>query len=140
MILFGDSAGWLAAYDERDKYHPVASRAFQWLLNQPVSFVVTDYVIAETMTLMLGRLGHRKAVAFGEWLLSSTQVTQIRLDIDLWNEAWQLFKKYDDKEFSFVDCASFVVMRREHLVDAFTFDRHFAQIGFRLWPGPSSAS
>ena len=135
MIIFGDSAGWLAAYDERDKYHAIASRVFARLIDQPVSFVVTDYVIAETLTLMLGRLGHRKAVAFGEWLLTSPQVRQIRLDVDLWADAWQLFKKYDDKEFSFVDCASFVVMRREHLIDAFTFDRHFEQMGFRLWPG-----
>ncbi|MBI5563657.1 MAG: PIN domain-containing protein [Chloroflexi bacterium] len=135
MNLYGDSAGWLAVYDERDKYHAVASRAFQILLDQPVSFVVTDYVIAETLTLMLGRLGHRKAVAFGEWLVNSSQVRQIHVDMDLWDEAWRLFKKYDDKEFSFVDCASFVVMRREHLVDAFTFDRHFEQMGFRLWPG-----
>ncbi|MBP7687172.1 MAG: PIN domain-containing protein [Thermoflexales bacterium] len=135
MIIFGDSAGWLAAYDERDKYHAAASRVFARLIDQPVSFVVTDYVIAETLTLMLGRLGHRKAVAFGEWLLTSPQVRQIRLDVDLWTDAWRLFKKYDDKEFSFVDCASFVVMRREHLIDAFTFDRHFEQMGFRLWPG-----
>jgi predicted nucleic acid-binding protein len=135
MILFGDSAGWLAMYDERDQYHLIAKRAFSALLDQQVSFLVTDYIIAETLTLMQGRLGHRKTVSFGEWLLSAPQVRQVRLDVDLWNEAWQLFKKYDDKEFSFTDCASFVVMRREHLVDAFTFDHHFTQMGFRLWPG-----
>ena len=135
MILFGDSAGWLAMYDEQDKYHPAAKRSFDALLEQHVSFLVTDYVIAETLTLMLGRLGHRKAVAFGEWLLNTPLIQQARLDADLWNEAWYLFKKYDDKEFSFTDCTSFVVMRRERVVDAFTFDHHFAQMGFRLWPG-----
>ena len=135
MILFGDSAGWLAMYDVRDKYHLAAYRSFHALLDQRVSFLVTDFVIAETLTLMQGRLGHRKTVEFGEWLLNAPQVQQVRLDIDLWNEAWHLFKKYDDKEFSFTDCTSFVVMRREHVVDAFTFDHHFTQMGFRLWPG-----
>lgn len=135
MILFGDSAGWLALYDERDKFHAAARRAFNVLLDQPVIFLVTDYVIAETLTLMQGRLGHRKTVAFGEWLLGAPQVQQVRVDVDMWEEAWRLFKKYDDKEFSFVDCLSFVVMRRERLVDAFTFDHHFEQMGFRLWPG-----
>ena len=135
MILFGDSSGWLAMYDERDKYHLAARRSFSALLNQPVTFLVTDYVIAETLTLMQGRLGHRKTVAFGEWLLSAPQVEQVRLDADLWNEAWHLFMQYDDQGFSFIDCASFVVMRRERLVDAYTFDRHFEQLGFRLWPG-----
>jgi predicted nucleic acid-binding protein len=96
---------------------------------------VTDYVIAETLTLMLARLGHRKTVTFGEWLLNAPQVQQVRPDVDLWNEAWHLFKEYDDKDFSFTDCTSFAVMRREHLADAFTFDHHFTQMGFRLWPG-----
>ena len=71
----------------------------------------------------------------GDWLLSSPRVRLIRADIDLWSETWRLFKRYDDKEFSFVDCLCFVVMRRERLVDAFTFDHHFEQMGFRLWPG-----
>jgi len=134
MILFGDSAGWVAVYDDRDKYHAVAKRAFQDLSGQRVIIVVTDYVVAESITLMRSRLGHAKAVAFGEWLLLSPRVKIIRLDADLWNEAWRFFKMYDDKDFSFTDCASFVVMRRERLRDAFTFDRHFEQAGFRLWP------
>ena len=41
---------------------------------------------------------------------------------------------YDDKDFSFTDCTSFVMMRRLKIVDAFTADHHFEQMGFRLWP------
>ena len=134
MILFADSAGWVAAYDERDKHHEAAKLALQRLSGQRVTFTVTDYVVAESVTLMSSRLGHARAVAFGDWLLQSPRVRLVRLDADLWNEAWRFFKVYDDKEFSFTDCASFVVMRREKLRDAFTFDRHFEQAGFRLWP------
>ncbi|HET7090104.1 MAG TPA: PIN domain-containing protein [Anaerolineae bacterium] len=134
MILFGDSSGWVAAYDERDKYHAAAKQIIYDLSGQKVTFVVTDYVVAESITLMRSRLGHARAVAFGDWLLQSPRVRLIRLDLDLWNEAWRFFKMYDDKDFSFTDCASFVVMRRERLRDAFTFDRHFEQAGFRLWP------
>jgi hypothetical protein len=134
MILFADSSGWVAAYDERDKYHAAAKQALQDLRDQRVTFVTSDYVVAESVTLMLSRLGHTRAVAFGDWLLRSTQVKLVRLDVDFWNEAWRLFKAYDDKEFSFTDCASFAVMRHERLRDAFTFDRHFEQAGFRLWP------
>lgn len=135
MNLFADSAAWIALCDERDKYHAVAHAAFQRLVSQAVVFVMTDYVFAEAATLILYRAGHARAVRFGEWALHSPNVRQVRVDVDLWADAWQLFKKYDDKEFSFVDCTSFIVMRREHLIDAFTFDRHFEQMGFRLWPG-----
>ena len=135
MNLFADSAAWIALCDERDKYHAVAHAAFQRLVSQAVVFVMTDYVFAEAATLILYRAGHARAVRFGEWALHSPNVRQVRVDVDLWADAWQLFNKYDDKEFSFVDCTSFIVMRREHLIDAFTFDRHFEQMGFRLWPG-----
>jgi predicted nucleic acid-binding protein len=135
MNLFADSAAWIALYDDRDKYHAVARDAFLRLTSRAVVFVITDYVIAEAATLILYRAGHARAVRFGEWALHSPNIRQVRIDAGLWDEAWRLFKKYDDKEFSFVDCASFIVMRREHLVDAFTFDRHFEQMGFRLWPG-----
>jgi uncharacterized protein len=87
------------------------------------------------MTMILYRAGHAGAVRFGEWALRSINVRQVRVDVALWNEAWRLFKMYDDKEFSFVDCTSFAVMRREHIADAFTFDHHFEQMSFRLWPG-----
>jgi len=135
MNLLADSAAWLALYDRGDKYHARAQRAFHELAGCKVSFVVTDYLIAEAVTLIVGRAGHATAAMCGEWLLNSPRVRLVRTNVDLWNETWRLFKRYEDKQFSFVDCLSFVVMRREHLADAFTFDHHFEQMGFHLWPG-----
>jgi len=134
MNLFADSSAWVALYDERDKYHAQAQRAVGSLADQLIVFVMTDYIVAETATLILYRAGHEKAVRFGDWALRSPNVRLVRLDVDLWDEAWRLFKTYDDKEFSFTDCASIAVMRRQRLRDAFTFDRHFEQAGLRLWP------
>ena len=134
MNLLADSAAWVALYDRGDKFHAQAGTAFRTLAEQKIIFVVTDYIVAETVTMLMYRAGHQRAVLCGDWLLHSPRVRLIRMDLDLWNEAWQLFKRYDDKDFSFTDCASFVVMRHERLRDAFTFDHHFEQAGFRLWP------
>jgi len=134
MNLLADTAGWMALYDERDKYQAGARAAFRSLLNQKVVFVVTDYILAETVTLILYRVGHAQATRCGESLLNSPHVKLVRIGPDLWNDAWAMFKRYDDKEFSFTDCTSFVVMRQENLRDAFSFDHHFEQMGFRLWP------
>jgi len=41
-----------------------------------------------------------------------------------------LYKKYADKEWSLVDCISFIVMRERGIKQALTFDRHFEQAGF----------
>ena len=43
--------------------------------------------------------------------------------------AWQVFRRFSDKEWSFTDCTSKVVMDRLGITTAFTFDHHFRQFG-----------
>jgi predicted nucleic acid-binding protein len=43
--------------------------------------------------------------------------------------AWEVFRAYRDKAWSFTDCVSFVVMERLGLRTAFAFDQHFRQFG-----------
>jgi len=47
------------------------------------------------------------------------------------DKARDLFFRFRDKDCSFTDCTSFVVMRELRLRDALTTDRHFAEAGFR---------
>ena len=44
-------------------------------------------------------------------------------------QAWNVFQQYDDKGWSFTDCASKVVIERFSIVRAFAFDHHFRQFG-----------
>jgi len=39
-----------------------------------------------------------------------------------------------DKDFSFTDCTSFVLMREMRLTQALTTDSHFRQMGFQVVP------
>jgi len=48
--------------------------------------------------------------------------------------AFKLFTRYNDKDFSFTDCTSFVVMQKFGIPQAFTFDKHFRQMGFQAVP------
>jgi predicted nucleic acid-binding protein len=41
-------------------------------------------------------------------------------------------RQYDDKDFSLTDALSFAVMDRLEISEAFTFDHHFRQYGFRV--------
>jgi hypothetical protein len=56
----------------------------------------------------------------------------VHITEELEEEAWKLFKQYTDKDFSFTDCTSFVVMRQFNLTEAFTNDHHFVQMGFTV--------
>jgi predicted nucleic acid-binding protein len=57
-----------------------------------------------------------------------------RIDDEVWETAWEMFQAYRDKEWSFTDCTSFVLMQQHHLWQVFAFDHHFEQAGFQLWP------
>ncbi len=95
--------------------------------------VTTDYVLDETYTLLRSALGHPVAVRFGrEIRRGGIEIVQAGQEIQ--DEAWRIFERYADKDFSFTDCTSFVVMRRAKIRLAFTLDRHFRQFGFQTAP------
>jgi uncharacterized protein len=134
MRLFVDSSGWIALFDRDDRYHSQAAAAFAGLEGQSVHFITTDYVFDEALTFLRVRTGHTNAVRFGQWLLQARTVVWVTIEPAIWDAAWQMFQQYDDKAWAFTDCTSFVVMQRQQLYQAFTFDHHFAQAGFQLWP------
>jgi len=47
----------------------------------------------------------------------------------------EIFTKYRDQDFSYVDCTSFALMQRMKLSAAFAFDRHFRVMKFAVMPG-----
>jgi uncharacterized protein len=137
MKLYADTSGWVATFDRSDPLHSRAQPAFDSLLTQKSAIYTSDYVIAETITFLVYHSSHRLALEFGQAVQQSPRVQLIHVTEDLWQEAWQLFEKYDDKKLSFTDCVSFVIMHQRKIRDAFSFDHHFEQMGFRLWPGTS---
>ena len=48
--------------------------------------------------------------------------------------ALEFFEKYADQKVSFMDCVSFILMRKNKLRRVFTFDHHFALAGFTMFP------
>ena len=87
-------------------------------------------MLDESYTIIRLRAGHRVAVEFGEEVRSSRLVRVEYLTPDAIEAAWVLFKRYGDKDFSFTDCTSFVLMRELRLAEALAFDGHFTQAGF----------
>jgi uncharacterized protein len=47
-------------------------------------------------------------------------------DIEL---AWQVFRRFRDKDWSFTDCTSRVIIEKLGIPTAFAFDQHFRQFG-----------
>lgn len=91
-------------------------------------FVTTDYILAETLTLLRARRLHDEAFELGERILAQRVSRLVWVTPEDVQKGWILFQ-YRDKAWSFVDCVSFAVAQRLRIHDAFAFDEHFRQLG-----------
>lgn len=133
--LFVDTAGWMACADSADPAHASCRAARDEALEAGQPLVTTDFIADETLTLLRFRLGLDAAEAWWQQVDRSPRLRWERVDLDRFEKARQLFSQYRDKDFSFTDCTSFVVMRDLRLTQVLTTDRHFRQTGFQPLPG-----
>jgi predicted nucleic acid-binding protein len=62
-LLFADTGAFYALADRRDPAHNRARRFYE---DSDALFLTSDFVFAETMSLLTKRLGKRLAVDFGQ--------------------------------------------------------------------------
>jgi predicted nucleic acid-binding protein len=133
--IFVDTGAFFATKISSDANHTSALRFFNFILeNNAAHFVTSDYVIFETVTLMKVRTDNKTAIESGKNLRNNHHIEVITMSENLINSAWNIFDTYADKDFSFVDCSSFAIMKERGIQKAFTFDRHFQQFGFTILP------
>jgi hypothetical protein len=133
-VLFVDAAGWMASVDAADVAHKKTVAARDRWLEQGGLLVTTDYVADETLTLVRRRLGLGAAEAWWRRVEGSTHLRWELIDVKRADKARDLFFRMKDKNYSFTDCTSFIVMRELRLTLALTTDRHFRQMGFQTLP------
>lgn len=136
--VFLDTAGWMSCADGADPEHVRSSAARDAVLEAGQTLVTTDFVVDEALTLIQFRLGLDAAERWWQQIDHSPRLRWERVDSDRFEKSRALFFHYRDKDFSFTDCTSFVVMRELRLTHALTTDRHFRQMGFQVVPAVRS--
>jgi uncharacterized protein len=133
--LFVDTAGWMACADSADPAHARSRAARDSALEAGQSLITTDFIVDETLTLIRLRLGLDAAETWWRQIDDSSRLRWERVDSERFEKARDLFFQYRDKDFSFTDCTSFVIMRELRLTHVMSTDRHFRQMGFQMLPG-----
>ena len=103
--------------------------AHGWVRRNRIPLLLTDYIADETLTLMKARGESVRALHLGELIFTGRLGRLHFLTEDEVRAAWTVFASYRDKEWSFTDCTSKVVIEKLGLTHAFAFDRHFHQFG-----------
>lgn len=98
--------------------------------------VSTNYVISELVALLTARslLTRPGILKFVNGIKQMPLLTLVHVDSALDAESWKLLEQRQDKDWSLVDTASFVIMRQFGMKEAFTSDHHFSQAGFLRVP------
>jgi predicted nucleic acid-binding protein len=130
LKVFLDTSAFLALADEDDKYHSVATSVYTELLQVKAQLLTSNFVLSETYTLIRLKVHHRAAVKF---MKSFAGIKILRVSEAIETTAKMIFIRYDDKDFSFVDCTSFALIDHQRLDHAFAFDNHFRQYRFKRY-------
>lgn len=125
-MIFADTGGWFSISIPTDPNHQAGTR---WLAQNNQPLLTTDYVVDETLTLLRARGQNSRAFTLGRQFFDGSLAMIYYLTEEDIRQAWQVFTQYADKEWSFTDCTSKVVVEKFGITNAFAFDHHFRQFG-----------
>jgi predicted nucleic acid-binding protein len=129
---FVDTSGWAELVDRTLLFHSLAVVAFDEVWNQGGHLITTNLVLIELTALLTSPLRMPKAQQIqliGD-LQSDPSVEIVFIDRLLEAAVWNLWRARADKEWTMVDCASFIIMQQRQLTEEITTDHHFEQAGF----------
>ena len=123
-MIFVDTGAWFASVIATDPDHTAAT---DWLAQNQLPLVTTDFIVDETLTLLRVRGQNQKAIALGGLLFTEQAASLHYLTPAEIQEAWDIFRQFADKDWSFTDCTSKRIMEKLGIDTAFSFDQHFRQ-------------
>lgn len=130
--IFADTSGLADLVDPRQAEYPLAKNIYQQVREQRRKLVTTNYILAELVALLTSslRIPRPLIITALQRFRASPHIEVLFISADVEERAWQLPINRPDKDWSLVDCTSYVVMQQYGIVEALTTDHHFEQAGF----------
>jgi len=125
-MIFVDTGAWYAMATPSDRDHERA-KAFIAANTEPL--VTSDYIVDELLTLFIVRGQKSKGFEWRRDVLEAGGTKLTRVSEEDFANALRIYEQFADKQWSFTDCTSYVLMQRLALHKAFAFDDLFRQFG-----------
>jgi predicted nucleic acid-binding protein len=130
--VFVDSGAWIALALLRDPLHARAREQWDLLHRAGAKLHTSVPVVIETFTFLDRNANRDVALTWREAIYRPQTVKILPCELRDLEESWKYFRRADLHKLSAVDATSFAIMRRSRMRLAYTFDHHFAVVGFRL--------
>lgn len=130
--VFVDSGAWIALALSRDPLHMAAREQWDLLHGTGAMLHTSIPVVIETFTFLDRNATRDVAIAWKESIDRLGTVRTLPCELRDLEQSWSYFRRTDLHKLSAVDATSFAIMKRARIRVAYTFDHHFAVVGFRL--------
>jgi predicted nucleic acid-binding protein len=127
-VIFVDTSFWVALRNREDQHHAAAVALLSG--HERDHLLTTNHVRGETWTYLRRRAGHASATSFLDAVDASPRLQVSYVGEALEVQALRWLRRHDEREYSFVDATSFVVMRTGRMREALAFDGDFSAAGF----------
>lgn len=130
--VFVDSGAWIALALSRDPLHAEAREQWELLQGAGAKLHTSVPVVIETFTFLDRNANRDVALSWRASIYRRGTVAILPCDLRDLDQSWEYFRRADLHKLSAVDATSFAIMKRARIRLAYTFDHHFAVVGFRL--------
>lgn len=127
-VVFADTGYWVAVLNPNDDWN---ARAIDVSRSLGKFRIVTTEMVLDELPAALSKVPVRPMAIDGVQTIRANPNIEVVPQTSLqFGEAFEMYRRMNDKEWSLTDCASFELMKSRSIVDARAHDRHFAQAGF----------
>ena len=125
--VFADTFYFLALWNPHDQGH---AKALAFTNGYREALLTTDWIVTELADALACPPNRQRFLRFVRLLQQQKELAIVPASRTLLEEGLGFYESRPDKEWSLTDCISFVVMKKEGIVEALTGDHHFEQAGF----------
>lgn len=128
--IFIDTGFIIAFFNEDDKNHLHAQNTIKMTLTKDslIKFYFSDYIFDELITLLkIRKVSNESIQEIGDKILNSKIWKLIKITERDFEQAWKMIKKYQDKEWSFTDTSSFILIENYKIPFYLSYDKHFSE-------------
>lgn len=130
QTYFADAWYFIALLEPRDTHHRNAVRLERFVAGSQL--VTHDGVLTEVLTYFADEGAHARTLAAQTVRHVLAHLEVVPIDRTLFSRTVDFYERRHDKEYSFADCVSMLVMRSRGITRILTNDRHFRQEGFTV--------
>ena len=122
--LIVDTSALIAFFIRSEKHHTAARDYITANLN--LRWVILETVFSETVTWFRAKVSIYHSIQIGHLLREEHRYIQLSPADD--DATWEIFRRYDDKRWSYTDCSILAMSQRLDVKQVFAFDEHIRQM------------